>query len=124
MFDFTQTIEEQRCQPPGQNMSTDVVRHSDGSLSMAPGAGPPTNWTELQVMLSGGHRNRITQPVRIRLVTSSFVIVRSSQLRSRIADCVQKSAAWTCMQWGKAVVSQQAFERLYRQSIREDGLLV
>ena len=65
MFDNLKAIPEQRCAPPGSNLTVQVEMHPDGSLAKAAGSGDPTNQTEFEILLAGGHRNRITQPVSL-----------------------------------------------------------
>lgn len=64
MFDPLKTIGDQRCTPPGQQLGVKIELDQDRQLKLANNSGEPSNWEELKIMLRGGHRNRVTQPVR------------------------------------------------------------
>lgn len=63
MFDPNRTIAEQVCTPPGHRLGVKIDMDTDRSLRLASDSGQPSNQHELEVMLHGGHRNRIIQPV-------------------------------------------------------------
>lgn len=63
MFDGNRAIHEQRCAPPGSGLGVELEMRPDGSLGMAPDSGTPLDDWQLHILLAGGHRNRITQPV-------------------------------------------------------------
>lgn len=63
MFDNFKPIPEQRCAKPGSNLTVSIEMQPDGSLAKEASSGDPTDAAELEVMLAGGYRNRITQPV-------------------------------------------------------------
>lgn len=66
MFDPLKTIGDQRCAPPGQHLGVKIEMDQNRQLKLANNSGDPSNWEELKIMLQGGHRNRVTQPVRPR----------------------------------------------------------
>lgn len=63
MFNPNKTIGEQRCTPPGERLGVKLEIDVDRNLKLAPDSGQPSSEFELEVMLKGGHRNRVTQPV-------------------------------------------------------------
>jgi hypothetical protein len=63
MFDFFKTISEQRCAPPGTKLGVSLEIDGSKAIRRAADSADPSDWEELKVMLSGGHRNRVTQPV-------------------------------------------------------------
>ena len=63
MFEANKSVADQRCAPPGARLGVKFELNKDGQLEVAKGSGEPVDRAELDVMLSGGHRNRITQPV-------------------------------------------------------------
>lgn len=63
MFNPNKTIGEQRCTPPGERLGVKLELDADRRLKLAPDSGQPSSDFELQVMLQGGHRNRVTRPV-------------------------------------------------------------
>lgn len=71
MFDFFKTISEQRCAPPGTKLGVSLEIDGSKAIRRAADSADPSDWEELKVMLSGGHRNRVTQPAidRLGLVT-------------------------------------------------------
>jgi hypothetical protein len=67
MFDFRKKINEQRCTPPGSKLNVSLEIDIDKTIRRAKESGEPSDWDELKVMLSGGHRNHATQPAIERL---------------------------------------------------------
>ena len=63
MFDFAMKISEQRCSPAGSRLNVTLEIDGNKAIRKAPTSGAPSDWKELEVMLAGGHRNLVTQPV-------------------------------------------------------------
>lgn len=63
MFDATKGIGEQRCTPPGYQLGVKLEMDVNGRVQVMSESGQPSDSEELEIMLKGGHRNKITQPV-------------------------------------------------------------
>ena len=64
MFDPKKSIGDQRCAPPGGQLGVKIELDGNRQLRLANDSAEPSNWEELKIMLQGGHRNRVTQPVK------------------------------------------------------------
>lgn len=66
MFDTSKSIPEQTCAPSGSRLGVKLEMRADGGLAKTSDSRDASDESELQVLLAGGHRNRITQPVRMK----------------------------------------------------------